>query len=746
MSGLIVHPTSCWVTGSTSIVVAGTDARTTRDGEVVLVGDQRNRVVTLPDAGRLRITAVQDGRACLTAASGAIFAVDVASGEVGPSCAAAPSLSSSPTSVKVPASSPATSSPSAPQPSSSLYVYGSYIDACGPSATTGCPLFNDGSGESVPPTGGMTILDFGAPCFDPSTLAWGTQLFNSQSCTLDGELVTLAQAWIRGYETNPNRSASTAYIVAAGTSNSLTAAVPGYALTQAQMSAHGQAWFLSVVKPIASAAVGVAAPVAAWSGSDIEESSDGNWYDAPTTGAWVDGYAAASAAAKPCVSTKTGLMADYGDLLLGECRRVGEPEPVGPERRAPDPAVHRSALGGRHRGHTLGLQQLERVAEGDRSVGSLSERHRGDRLRGRAPTGPAQRRHGRGRSRVGDRRLVGPRLGRRRQDHRLHGDSLEGRHSRADGHAQWLAPPRDNHRPRADQRHRLHVYRERSQCGWDGIAVPALEPGNPQRAAALHNDQHGPVPPHRERWQHLARPRQSDPEPDHPAQCERAGGDHGERQPVDRERRRQSGPRHRRQRDDRGLEGEWRLCGVLARRCRGRRGLPGRSRHLVHRKAAVEDEQGGLDIDNLCGRRPHRWTVLPDAPDAAAHTGRGRCDEYVGHQPAHAIEQQRLVMGGHGRAAPDDDLSGAGHRDRDRDRERRPLDGDRRIQPGHRAGGQRCGRRVEGGWRRRRVVSERGPGPGRHPRLGGSSIHARVAMEDEPQRPWRQDLRRRRTD
>ena len=318
MSGLIVHPTSCWVTGPTSIVVAGTDARTTRDGEVVLVGDQRNRVVTLPDAGRLRITAVQDGRACLTAASGAIFAVDVASGEVGPSCAAAPSLSSSPTSVKVPASSPATSSPSAPQPSSSLYVYGSYIDACGPSATTGCPLFNDGSGESVPPTGGMTILDFGAPCFDPSTLAWGTQLFNSQSCTLDGELVTLAQAWIRGYETNPNRSASTAYIVAAGTSNSLTAAVPGYALTQAQMSAHGQAWFLSVVKPIASAAVGVAAPVAAWSGSDIEESSDGNWYDAPTTGAWVDGYAAASAAAKPCVSTKTGLMVDYGDYVPNE--------------------------------------------------------------------------------------------------------------------------------------------------------------------------------------------------------------------------------------------------------------------------------------------------------------------------------------------------------------------------------------------------------------------------------------------
>src|SRR4029077_264551 len=155
---------------------------------------------------------------------------------------------------------------------SSFYVYGSYIDVCGLSATTECPLYNDGANETVPPTGGMTILAFGAPCFEPATLAWGTQLFNSQSCTPDTNLVILAQAWLRGYETNPNRSASPSYVLVAGTSNSLTAAVPGYALAAAEMSSHGEAWFGSVISPIAAVARNLPTPVATWAGSDIEES------------------------------------------------------------------------------------------------------------------------------------------------------------------------------------------------------------------------------------------------------------------------------------------------------------------------------------------------------------------------------------------------------------------------------------------------------------------------------------------
>jgi hypothetical protein len=205
-----------------------------------------------------------------------------------------------------------------PPATPSLYVYGSYIDSCGPTATTECSLYYDAANETVPPAGGMTILDFGAPCFEPATLAWGTQLFNSQSCTPDATLVILAQAWLRGYETNPNRSASSSYVLVAGTSNSLTAAVPGNALTPAQMSSHGQAWFSSVISPIAAVARSLSTPVATWAGSDIEESSDDNWYDGPTTAAWVDAYAAASGASKPCVASRDGLMVDYGDYVPNE--------------------------------------------------------------------------------------------------------------------------------------------------------------------------------------------------------------------------------------------------------------------------------------------------------------------------------------------------------------------------------------------------------------------------------------------
>ena len=205
-----------------------------------------------------------------------------------------------------------------PPTTSSFYVYGSFIDVCGLSATTECPLYGDAAVEAVPAAGGMTILDFGAPCFEPATLAWGTQLFNSQGCTPDTSLVILAQAWLRGYESNPNRSVSPSYVLALGTSNSLTAAVPGNALTPAEMALHGQTWFTSVISPIAAVAQSLPSPVTIWAGDDIEESSDGNWYDGPTTTAWVDAYAAASGASKPCVPTRSALMVDYGDYVPNE--------------------------------------------------------------------------------------------------------------------------------------------------------------------------------------------------------------------------------------------------------------------------------------------------------------------------------------------------------------------------------------------------------------------------------------------
>ena len=215
----------------------------------------------------------------------------------------------------IPAVMAATSAASAGSTTSSFYVYGSYIDVCGLSATTECPLYNQAAAEAVPAAGGMTILDLGAPCREPATLAWGTQLFNSQSCTPDATLPILAQAWLRGYETNPNRSATPHYVLALGTSNSLTAAVPGNALTPAEMASHGKAWFTSVVSPTVAVAQTLPSHVTVWAGNDIEQSGDGNWYDGPTTTAWVDAYAAASGASKPCAPTRSGMMVDYGDYV-----------------------------------------------------------------------------------------------------------------------------------------------------------------------------------------------------------------------------------------------------------------------------------------------------------------------------------------------------------------------------------------------------------------------------------------------
>ncbi len=269
-SSLIIHPTKCRMSGPTAMVVAGTGARSGKSTGMDWETGLERTVEELASHAR-----------------------------IGP----------------LPNSKLASSGAGDPPATSSFYVYGSYIDVCGLRATTDCPLYYDAANETVPPTGGITILDFGAPCFEPSTLAWGTQLFNSQSCTPDTTLVILAQAWLRGYETNPSRSASPGHVLVAGTSNSLTAAVPGNALTPAEMTLHGQAWFGSVIGPIAAVARSLPTPVTTWAGSDIEESSDGSWYDGSTTGAWVDAYAATSGASKPCLAGRDALMADYGDYV-----------------------------------------------------------------------------------------------------------------------------------------------------------------------------------------------------------------------------------------------------------------------------------------------------------------------------------------------------------------------------------------------------------------------------------------------
>ncbi|HVS05254.1 MAG TPA: fibronectin type III domain-containing protein [Candidatus Dormibacteraeota bacterium] len=165
----------------------------------------------------------------------------------------------------------------------------------------------------------LTVLAFGAPCVDAMGV-YGTQLFNTSSCTTDDKLVPLAQAWLRGYQSTHGSSTPQAILVL-GTSNSLTAApdVLNGALTDAQMQASAQAWFTNVVQPVAAGLSGPA-PVTVWAGSDIEQSSSGSWYGPGPSRIWVDAFGAAAAGSlssnRRCSGNDPFRLADYGDNVL----------------------------------------------------------------------------------------------------------------------------------------------------------------------------------------------------------------------------------------------------------------------------------------------------------------------------------------------------------------------------------------------------------------------------------------------
>ena len=317
LSSAELSPTSCWVTGPTSSIVAGTDARHAADGAVYLIHDQKKRRADLPGAGRLTITSVSADQACVRDAAGGDHAVGVNTGITAIGCA--PIGTTLPPGGVKGVTEPDATAPTPPPATTSYYVYGAYLAQCGPGATTGCPLYNFGVGTyaSSSTPSGLVILDFGAPCYNPNTLVYGTQLFNTFVCTPDDQLVPMAQAWINGFESaNPTRTTPT--ILGLGSSNSVTGAdPPTYHLTPGQMYSAGSGWFTKVVKPVATGPTGLA-PLTVWAASDIEQSSGGDWYDALTTRPWLDAYQAAAGpvAGAKCGATTPYQMVNYGDYVV----------------------------------------------------------------------------------------------------------------------------------------------------------------------------------------------------------------------------------------------------------------------------------------------------------------------------------------------------------------------------------------------------------------------------------------------
>lgn len=305
-----LNPTACWVTGATSLVIAGTSPQDSSLAVVTIVQGQERRRALLPGSGRLSIRSVKNGQACLRDSAGRESGVELQTGTV-QVCGATGMQSRSSTAANE-LIAPRTAASTPPQPTTSYYVFGAYLRDCGAGSTTACPLYNDGANEANP---GITVLDFGAPCFNPNTLAYGTQLFNARNCTADSDLVPLAQAWIRGYQST--HAATAPMIVALGTSNSLTGAdPPSFALSPAQMSASGAAWYGGLIRPVMNWASGLGA-LTIWAANDIEQSSSGDWYDAGTTRAWFDAYQSATGLSgrQSCAAGTAALLANYGDYV-----------------------------------------------------------------------------------------------------------------------------------------------------------------------------------------------------------------------------------------------------------------------------------------------------------------------------------------------------------------------------------------------------------------------------------------------
>jgi hypothetical protein len=279
----------------------------------------------MPGAGAIRIHRVANEHACVSGTTG-MFDLDMvgarAVAAAGGSC---PNATPTPGSGFPTASQEIIAATQAaagmPSPASSYYVFGAFVASCGPTATSGCPLYVDGADEPSPSGGALAVLDFGAPCFVPPTTGapvYGTQLFNTTTCTTNDQLLPLAQAFYRGYQSTHGAGTHLG-IIALGTSNSLNAVNTGHALTGPQMHDSGQAWFANLVQPFAASLTG-AASITTWAANDIEASSSGNWYDPTLTTPWVDGYGSGAANAlggtKFCAGNDPYRMADYGDDVL----------------------------------------------------------------------------------------------------------------------------------------------------------------------------------------------------------------------------------------------------------------------------------------------------------------------------------------------------------------------------------------------------------------------------------------------
>ena len=327
ISSALITPDSCWQTGPTSMVVAGSRPGYPSTGEVAVIDGQAQSLSRLQQSGPLVVRSAGADGACLAQADGQLRGLDLATGKLGPAGSSCQPTASVPPAgalaLQLASTAQQTSGGLPPAVTPSYYEDYAYTTQgatskspsyCLGGSVSQCPLYQQGAATYTPSPQNILVLDFGAPCYVPGTSTYGAQLLLGSTCVPDQTIRSLVSDWIAGYESD-HGAGTTAMTLAVGTSNSLNGVDPGYQLSNAEMQASGSAWYQQLVSQVPTSSL--AAPVTLWGASDMEQSSSGNWYSGTPTVAWVQGYASASPARYSCSLATPGFLADYGDDVLG---------------------------------------------------------------------------------------------------------------------------------------------------------------------------------------------------------------------------------------------------------------------------------------------------------------------------------------------------------------------------------------------------------------------------------------------
>jgi len=325
LSSALIMPDSCWQTGPTALLVAGSTPSRATTGALAVVSGQVQHLATLAGSGPLRVIEVGPTTACVEDSHGSYHEVSLGQGTVASAgsarCAStrtegagsSPLAQLASNSVPLTATQGLTDVP--PPVTPSYYEYHAYVSQCQGAAAGGCPLYQQGQATATPNASGLVVLDFGAACSTlTSPVQYGTQLFEGSTCTPDSTLQQLVQQWIAGYESD-HGAGTPAITLGIGTSNSENGIDPGpsYEPVSLQQSAHG--WYQLVS---GSYSIPGNAPIVRWGASDMEQASSG-WWDSADSDAWARYYsqAAGFTSAQPCSLSQPGFLADYGDNIVG---------------------------------------------------------------------------------------------------------------------------------------------------------------------------------------------------------------------------------------------------------------------------------------------------------------------------------------------------------------------------------------------------------------------------------------------